>query len=255
MAVRVFDGTDDELTCLPGATVGMDFGPATTVALIKRNSTNSVGFIIAANAPNNFTFALHYYMWVDTTTNLGRTNNNGTPDLASPAIPWLNADGWVLIAMTKADGTVTPRFHHYNLGTTTITRSDGASTQADSTTMASTGRWKFGRDEHSNVWGGKLAVTAVWNGALSDAQVDELYANLRTSDWLTNSAGAPLALWEFNQTSVATPVPDATGGGATQSAIVGTSVDTGDDPPGWTFLPVPAVIPPRFVAIPFMGGH
>src|SRR5215203_3832389 len=106
---RTFDGVNDRLTLSVGTLGTYAFG--TWVALLKRNSTGW-GAIMSLNSggseqsgweiQDNPSLGGHlaYY------NNLGDVSN-------SPTITILNADNWVLVAITKATGTVKPRFHAY----------------------------------------------------------------------------------------------------------------------------------------------
>jgi hypothetical protein len=241
MPVRVFNGSTDAITFLPGATVGYDGGPGTIALLVKRNNTNNGGWITAANnaTTGSSSFAQSAAVWVQASGSDFMQNSLGGASDSVSTVTVTNASGWVLLVITKASGSATPRMHRYNLTGATITRGNGSVAQADSTSpLTSTYRWEFGKDEFTGHVAYKMGAAAVWNQALSDAQVDELYAHLNTNDWLLNSAGPPLALWEFNQPTATTPIRDAAGGGAVQDQISGTTVDTTDLPPGWTFLPL-----------------
>jgi hypothetical protein len=142
------------------------------------------------------------------------------------------ADGWSICVVSKTTGLVHPHHSKFAL-------SGGGWTQAAATTNVLNddaavpgGTVRFAASSNC-----RMAVAAVWNVALSDVQVQALSTNLKTADWLNTSlvGTAPQGLWEFNQASTGTAIQDLTGGGANQSAITGTTVTTGDDPPGWTF--------------------
>jgi hypothetical protein len=209
----------------------------TFACLVKRNSTalNTLvsfgdGFSVATGSFNNGTF----------TSRIAATAANNLYSSVSstdstPTLPVVNADGWVLLGVGKANGTSAPRFFRYVLSTATITRANGASSQADTTAANWRWRWVLGKDDFTNKFGGSMALAGVWGYFMSDAQFDGLYANLRTSDWQNASGGPPAALWPLNQNRTAELVPDLMGGGADQYAISGTTITVGDDPPGWTF--------------------
>jgi hypothetical protein len=247
MAVRSFAG-NAALHLLPGAAVGKTITTATVAVLWKRNQTTlapvlGLGPPAAADTAwtttsSNFNNGMVQAVVEATATNRPYTvfNNSGvaSPPASTPTI--VNADGWVILVTTKATGAVAPRYHVRYLTAATTTRNDAGSTQPNvGRAIVSTDRFQFGKDEFNNKLNGSVALAGFWDIAMSDAQVDALWTNLRTSDWSGHAAGAPFALWEFSQDSVATAVTDLMGGGADQTAILNTAVVTGDDPPGWTF--------------------
>lgn len=105
------------------------------------------------------------------------------------------------------------------------------------------GHIAVGESEDLDDFAGHYAVAGLWDVALTEAQARELVANMRTSDWWGNSAGHPVWLVEFNG-PVATPIPDLSGNGGDQSAITGTTQDTGTNPAGWTYDGTGATVDP-----------
>jgi hypothetical protein len=245
MAVRSFPGTaaNESLIFLPGALNGVTPGPWTAAILYKRvtdsnTTTANALFCISGsvtNTSNNFNSKFWFLNTSASTGNVGEVAFVDSTNTTNGSVTVVNADGWVVFVVTKASGTATPRFHLRKLTAATTTRGNGAGTLANGSVIASTDRVEFGKDEYFNRSNGLIALAGIWNVALTDAQVDELWANLKTTDWRDNSGGTPLAYWEFNQDSVTTAVVDLSGGGANETARTGTSVVTGDDPPGWTF--------------------
>jgi hypothetical protein len=90
------------------------------------------------------------------------------------------------------------------------------------------GQWRANGGEFFN---GKYAAAAVYDVELSDGVIETFRDGIQ--DMLD---AAPIGLWRFNQTDIADPVEDLTGNGADQTAIVGTSVIDGDDPPNFDYL-------------------
>lgn len=78
---------------------------------------------------------------------------------------------------------------------------------------------------------GHVAATGLWESALSDGD-HEAVGVAALQDWLDS---APSALWAFNQASLADPVLDLTGGGADETAEVGTMAVSATEPPGWSY--------------------
>jgi hypothetical protein len=93
-----------------------------------------------------------------------------------------------------------------------------------------------GQVEDVNDLNANVAVMAGWNKVLTTTEVTAVVTSTRkTSDWWNASTNRPKFLWEFNGT-VAAGVSDVTGGGATQSAITGTTQDTTNDVlGGWSY--------------------
>ncbi len=148
-----------------------------------------------------------------------RTNNTAS---IAPSITVVPADGWVLVAVTKAAGSTFPRFHAWKAAGG-WTHEDYAVIPRPDPTSCAGGNVEFARLGASATLGDlDLAVAGVWTSALSDGNVEALLTNRATQDWANLS---PAALWDFGQASVATPVADLIGA-ADESAIVGTTVIT-----------------------------
>lgn len=236
---RSFNGTSDVITMTASSPIAnWLFG--TMVAVVKRgNNTNWNGPVCrvqtGGTVPESF---------LDISPTAHATNNAlwydfaSSQDSATDTPKVLAADGWVLIAASKATGTNTVNLHYYVFNTGVWTRV-AATSQADS--IGITG----GSVTIGNVVGdffiGDIDVVAFFPTALSNAQMDTLPLSLANWDALT-----PTAMWVLDQASVATPVPDRTGNGANQSAISGTSIAATSSPltqgssPNWgspTFWP------------------
>ena len=141
-----------------------------------------------------------------------------------------SADEWYLTIATKPSGGTTVRQHSMPFSTGVWTHANRG-TIGDESAGAHTGVI-FGNTLTNNFWlEGELAVVGVWVGVqLSDAECETLDTELL--NWVDLS---PSGLWAFNQESVGDPVLDLSGSGYDQIAITGTSVLTGEDPPGFNF--------------------
>ena len=210
------------------------FGPATCAALVKKSSdtTNYEIIILASdNAdPDNWIF----YIGLGGDNKLGLFN--GFVDLESP-FTVLASEGWVMVAVTKATGTVAPRFHKYVLNTGVWTHQDCASTGANSGTMftANTIGASNAHDATVGVFDGHILAVGVWNVVLNDAALEAISPAIYTNfdaliaGWLA-TATAPRVLNRLDQASVSTSITDDTGGGSGQNSRNGTTVVTNDDP-------------------------
>lgn len=164
---------------------------------------------------------------------------------ATGSTPTVAADGWVLVAGTKAAGVATPRFHRYKFSTGTWVHEAGTATVGDSTPsgisfIAARGSAGTGS------FNGNIAAVGAWTTALTDAQVETLAYSF--VPWFSYS---PNGLWILDQAATSTKVWDITGKGANETALTGTTVATTAVPVwnrGHRILPVsfsvPAVIPP-----------
>jgi hypothetical protein len=138
---------------------------------------------------------------------------------------------WQILGLTKASGTVAPRFHRKQLGAGSWAQVDGGATAINET--GSIDRIDIGAILGS---GGlpadiRIGTVAVFAAELSDANVQSIQTTPSTQQLATLGA---VGLWDLNQASTATAVEDLVGT-FDQSGLTGTTVAGGDDPPGWTF--------------------
>jgi hypothetical protein len=233
MAVRQFDGSNDELTCANGSfpTSMTSFSWA---AIIERNANSAWHHILGINGldgatPRSFT-------WIEITNGnvlqVGAYTNSGY-QVAVSTFTVQTTDGWVIIAGTKAAGASTPRLHKYVFSTDTWTHEAGGTTVGDVATGVTGHAVKFSSWENSDRFSGKYALAAGWSSALSDAEVEDLSTNLNVSDW-TGHAVAPVSVWPLNQANVTDGVEDLVGT-SDETGRVDTTVIIGDDPPGFSF--------------------
>jgi hypothetical protein len=226
MAVREFDGTDDEITLDDGGLGQICNGAWSAVLVVKPTTVPASGeeCFLAAHASGTHIFGFY-------------DANNGKLGFASSAAftnyfaSGLTASAWQIIAVTKAAGTVAPRAHCKELGAGSWTHGDMGATVADRTeTATSFVAGSRGGVEYKDT---RIAVAAYYVGTnLSDANVESIQTTPSTQQLITLGASA---VWEFDQASTATAVEDLVGI-ADQSGITGTTVVGGDDPSGWTFF-------------------
>jgi hypothetical protein len=141
---------------------------------------------------------------------------------------------WWLLAVTKAAGTATPRAHLKNITDGSAWVHEAMSGTMGNPSSASGGTIRVGEWADSDDLDGNVAVIGAWAAALADSgagSVEDLAANLKTSDWTTHST-LPKYVHELTSN---TSIPDLMGNGATLNVVNGTTIDTGNDPPGWTF--------------------
>jgi hypothetical protein len=220
-------------------TGGLDqllFGAFTIAAIVKR-----VGAPADQGALLDFAAGLAgsrgFFRYTDTDTMDYLRGQFQSPG-EGPA--WSAADGWVLVAFTKAAGTTTVRYHKGVLSTGADSwthqnsagnvDNDNVTCDRVQTRFAETGGWVFR---------GRYGVMGAWDSILSDATLEGL-----TSDYADWEASANVALWRFDQATTSEAVDDQTGNGADQTALSGSTVVTDDPIPGFTFGEAVATITP-----------
>jgi hypothetical protein len=201
-----------------------DFAPATLAAIIRPQDLTTYRTLVGAGVDgagrwlwqSNLGAADHRMMLVCDTATVSRSQS---------AVAGV-VNKWYIVAVSLATTGDYPRFHIINL-----TDSGAWLHEAGAETMTATGvpttRVRLGQaQDQSDPFYGDIAAIAAWNTALSDANVETLTSGIY---------GSPRALWILNQASTITAVTDATGNGANQTALSGTSVvDSGFALPDWS---------------------
>jgi hypothetical protein len=134
------------------------------------------------------------------------------------------ANDWTLVTASKPAGNspVTAGYFTFSSGSW-VRETLGTLADPTNTPPASVA---IGRHPTlTQYFNGDMAAGALWSRALSTSELDQLPLSL--ANWL--SAG-PTAMWVFDQASPAQALLDWTGGGANQTAIIGTSVSTDSVP-------------------------
>ncbi len=137
---------------------------------------------------------------------------------------------WVIVVYSRTAGAgTTGRAHLFSGGA--WSHADLNGTQNDPTNGPPAGMFIL-----LNVFGGlagvDTALAAGWNRVLSDAEVETLDNNRRTTDWLNVSGGAPIFLTQMSAPSAA----DVTGGGLDFTSSLGTTILSG--PANWTYTSI-----------------
>ncbi|MDG4826029.1 hypothetical protein O7635_29620 [Asanoa sp. WMMD1127] len=225
--VRAFDGIDDEIVTGVGALSAMTHG--TVAFIMKRTGSGAVEAMFAPHSSDG-TFRGE----VGTSTGNAWQWYSGAASIGGA----LTNNRWFFVVARKPAGTSTPRFSSYDYTGGTWQHVNGANARAAWTPAGVGGSIKMSA-AGSDFPLAKVAVRAAWSNALpfaadtaGDAAIEASGMHLSAAAWLTRG---PNAMWLFNQADISTPVPDITGGGANQTAITGTSVDTTDPPPGFNF--------------------
>jgi len=144
---------------------------------------------------------------------------DGTSERVAITVPAI--DEWYLIGVTKAAGTVTPRFHLYRYSTTTWTHTNGGGTIVNFPALTQLTLPHL----LTETFDGNLLIAGIWDSELSDATIETL--ELGKASWVT---AAPDEAWRFNTAGTITPFV----GTSTQTNQQGGTLDVGDAPAGWS---------------------
>jgi len=208
-----------------GGTGAAGTGAYTIAALVQPASGNNNAGFIGLYATATLTRAL----FEDSLLLFG---NNDFSSGFGPGGGNMTQDTWYIVVESKAAGSNTYRFHIWaydagGAGSFSHGVSTGAANQGDGSTIT---QIRLGANAVSS--NGLIAVGAVWNRVLSDAEVDSMKsANLAT--WKNVSGGAPTALISLENWNGSTGGTDLVGT-STQSSVTGT-VSTGANPPSFNF--------------------
>jgi len=218
---RTFNGTTDNLRTALGAINGT-VTAVTFAAIIRRGANgawHSVMELVDSGGSNILALELSAGNAIDFNANMASGS--------ASSFTVQTTDGQVLLAVTKATGTVTPRMHKYVYSSDTWTHSAGSLTVANPSGTAASVR--FAQWETTDFYQGDLVAAGMWNRDLTDTEVEQLAMSL--TGW---HAVTPAALWVFDQQATGQTVPDLTGGGANQNAITGTTVAS-TSPVVWSY--------------------
>ncbi len=225
MARRFTGASSDEITTALG-NLGFAFGPG-TVAVIHRPASlagSGNNFLLSVGSAWNGKYAVHVQSGV-LMLRMGATSRWGTGTTG------VGTGEWYMHAVSKDTGTLTPRFHRYRYSTDNHTHEVGSGTLADSpvpTTKADIGFLNVSGETVGQYYDGDIAIMAVWNVVLTDAEVEALAFDMKA--WFQ---APPKALWVFDQATTSMLLRDMTGGGANETSKSGTSVSA-NSVPLWT---------------------
>ena len=226
MATREFNGVSDYIV-LGGTGTSIGDNAWSLVTVIKPLVLASSGTYVscARTTSNSPVFEL-----ADGSTSGVLAHNNYSDGTVSASTGYTATD-WQLCGVSKpaGSGDVTARFHAKILGSGTWNHDDATvgigGHPTDAWTLTNIGR----RGTGTNFKNFRIAVAAVFNSYLSDANFEAMGNAASTQAIADNS---PLALWEFNQASTATTVTDLIGT-ANETSKSGTTAAS--DNPAWTY--------------------
>jgi hypothetical protein len=209
---------DGAITFAAGAVATFDGGPVTIAWIWRPTNLHAGGVLRAKDSGGNTSFSINEYLD-------GRIYYTGNG--FHGAQTYTATEGWRMDAISHADGGLPIIGHQYVYTVGTWSHIDYGSL-GDASFLAS-GSLDVGAYTGIEVMQGEIAVMGIWGTALTNLQIEGLTTQL--SAWMALS---PAALWAFNQSDVATPVPDLTGQGANQLSRVGTVVSAAE-PPGFSY--------------------
>jgi hypothetical protein len=226
MSAWQFDGVDDfgYFSTLATALQNVPTAAHTIAWLGRRNETGvETGITSLATAGGTARLVIE----MSPTNTLYFDCNGSTSGLTAPT----DTNTVIYVATRTAGAAQTPHAYIRDLTTgVTDVDADWPGTSSDGTALASTDRVYVGCLTDTLAFGAEwCGLLGYWDVALSGAQVAELWANKRTSDWWTNSGGQPQFLAELTSAS---PV-DLTGNSSFVS-FNGT-VDAGETLENWNF--------------------
>lgn len=228
MAVRVFDGVNDSISWNNPPNL---VGAFTIAALIKR-TVNTAYHAIGVehdSSSNPVVTAMIASQALDSNHPTMEINGNSS-SLTTMVIA--AADGWDLVIWSKASGTQLPRMHKLPQGSfgtpASMTHENGTNSLANAPSHPG-GTFRLGEYNAQSWFAGKCALIGIWASQLSDANCQALATNLNVSDW-TGHAVTAARVWRPGDSAPT----DLKGSGDTPTINGGATIDTGDDPPGWT---------------------
>lgn len=206
---RTFNGGTNQLRCSVGAS-GLT-GAFTIGAWVRRNTNNTWDVLFSQHTSTGLVLAVEI-----SDTDALTLEINGSADRAGQT--GITNTDWQFLAVGKATGTATPRFHRWTAagGWSHV---NGGGTQGNPPgTPNSLRHGEYSGTTNDNL-DGDIEVSVAYKRLLSDADVEASAFTL--SGMLVEG---PSGLWLFRQGDVAQTLRDITGGGANQASISGTTV-------------------------------
>lgn len=218
---RLFDGVDDRILMAIGG--NNITAPNSFAAIVRRAADGDVDAIYSQGSVESTPVLT---VGIETTNSLYYDRDNSA-DFNLSTFTVTAAEGWVLVAGSKASGTVVSRFHKYVYGTNAWTHADSAGTCANPASPGAGGVCMLGQAKSTAVapFGGDMEIVGTWNRVLTDGELENLPFSLQ--NWY---ASDPVGLWLLDQSLATQNIADLTGNGANQTAITGTAIATNHSP-------------------------
>jgi hypothetical protein len=218
---RSFDGVNDELTMRLSAGSNIT-GAVTMAAVVKIADKKTDLAVFGLSSPGE---GANGYGLIFQGLNLALDNGISAAQSSIPG-KTIVENSWQLWAVSKANGSATPRFHLYDFGAKTWVHDDGNKSIANASSQEGE-RLRIGKLPGYGYWPHSVAAVAIFDHALSDLEVESLPSSY--GSWLAREPGG---MWILNQAHVSHPLLDETGGGADElfESTVGTSVVSSGSP-------------------------
>ncbi len=228
MARQFANATADTVQfAIRGPSSATTWGPFTAVAVFAKNVDGTTDTLLSQAT----SAALRRSAWNINVSNLPLFYN-GTANAVAPAgNTLLSTDGWLLAAVSKATGTVAPRFHRFVYKTGVLTSANSATTIANGAT-AGLGRWWISGAVTVTEWlDADVAAIAYIPRVLTDSEI----RRLASGDW---SRVIPDALFHVEFPSSGDDIGrarDSSRWKQIQLTVTGTTRAPRADPPGFRF--------------------
>jgi hypothetical protein len=199
---------------------------AGTVALVHRATSDAAEYRLCTNADASNAVGCIFYRPGGM---LGCYDQSAGGASSNSTIPFNVAVGWAVIAITKAAGTATPRFHLVPFSTGAPSHQNGGATMSDGGSAGV--RWEVGASTGFGNWSeGDFAAFGTTPRVMSDSEIEQM----ARGDW-----------WRFNLANwrefpAGRDVPDQLGSSIGYDRTVDHSRSGGirsplTDPPGFRF--------------------
>jgi len=169
LGFRTFNGTSDKITTSLGGDDSTALDSFTWVAVLFPTSITGDRAILSQNTSSGVNGFWYLSAGVQT------IEIGGIPT-AGPASTNAATDGHSLYAVTKASGTVAPRFHKLRGFDRTVSHGDSAFTVPNGSTPGAGGSYTIGATgAGTDFFAGQISMVGVFNGVLTDTQIEDLW--------------------------------------------------------------------------------
>ncbi len=182
-----------------GAQTAFNFADMTIAAIVRVSTAGDLEFLGTTNTGGTYLAGFG----ITVSSGLLYYYEDTAAGFTESAFTVTTGDDWTLIAMSKASGSATPRFHKYVFSTGVWTHSAGTAAAGNATAIGASGHFYTGAFSTGTH---QCQALATYSTILSDAQVESLASSLAA--WLTSG---PASLWIFDQATTSMLVRDWVG--------------------------------------------
>jgi hypothetical protein len=155
-----------------------------------------------------------------------------------------SSDAWVIMGLSRTAGSTAWRAHKWTAGGGWTHEAGSALNNGSNGPDQTGGSIRIGELEDVDDCDMWLAADVGWAADIGDAGFAALTTNLSIGDWVGH-ATAPAYVHQHNQATSSEDILDLMGNGHVATGtisgttdavgIAGTSMDTGNEPPGWSY--------------------